>query len=764
MNIERWTGVVCLLTAALFAGCGEDEVLDGMGGGGAADQGVAPDAEPLPAPEVDGLAAPALTLDPFAVAIDASSGAAAPGAAFTFEARITRVDAPDVRFEWDVGDGQAGALDGPTVQVSFAAAGAHDVRVTVTDEDGAAVVAGATVFVFADDPGRRIGDVNGDGALDAADRAAVDGVFAAESALSADGFDRADIDRSGRLDAADRALLDAAIEDGRGPRVVLPAAGALGRKLQLITPALFDPAATITVRVGDGAPQVPARPEPGYALLTVPPDVGPAGASTVIVEADGVEVQRFDFEVLPTPAASAAPGARVIEALAAVQELATALPEVVDRSLVTLEADDTERAIVAGMLRVSLASFENHRAAFEEAFARMEPEGRAAFEQVALANDLDAVLAEIDGLRAELQRLGVARGSLRADLRAEGLIGVQRQALNAAQGAVLLDTLCAAQGIADVASKVAEINEIAAGFIDAFDFFPVNILPGVGQVIRFLSGISAAIGAITDVIAVVAEFLPEFGELQVEASAAVLLVGESATVSASIEIISLTKLCGKAADAAIGGLIETIQDTLTVRLARAIPFVGQAFRRRDFDRENAGFLTGLVFDVVGEISGAVIDALGIEEGLQSLAEKICGLLDDPNVPLGDEVLSSSCGSVAGGRFTCSEACLGSVTFSGETTICGEQRQGQTSIRCEEENQGGGECSCDTAGATLSATPEEGGGCFEDSEQCSGWASAVIVEVFDNDFSEENERAAVSEPFPDGTEICAFGCCITLSCP
>jgi hypothetical protein len=64
------------------------------------------------------------------------------------------------------------------------------------------------------------------------------------------------------------------------------------------------------------------------------------------------------------------------------------------------------------------------------------------------------------------------------------------------------------------------------------------------------------------------------------------------------------------------------------------------------------------------------------------------------------------------------------------------------------------CVCGDPGVTLE--PDDGCSTWPDATECTGWTS-----VIDPDHDGE---PAVTDPFEDGSEFCAYGCCITIVCP
>ncbi len=580
----------------------------------------------------------------------------------------------DVKYVWDLDGGEAAPgtpADGAVQSVSYAKEGFYLVSVTATDAGGDSTTAGTLIRVFPAGGKFLVGDVDGNGEVAQADWDVAKAHLDGEKLLSKEAFMRADVDLDNRLRADDLGLIENAVAGGLpAPEVLWPVQGSLGRKVRIIHPLLLDPSRTATV-VFDGAkPLVPVRGLPGYATFVVPPELDKPGTVKLQLELDGESAEEWDFEVLPLPEASPDPGSKVLLAMELLEKALVAYPEKLDTFLGVFSATPEQAAAVQGMMEVARDSFITHRQAFAEAFSKMEPEGRAAFEQIALANGLDEVLEKLQALDS-----GLVPG--------DGAPFAGACALTPGQAATLLGVLCAALDIADIASQVAEINSIAADYLGWFDWWPLNTLPIVGQVINFLSSLSNAISALTDLVGMIAEFLPDIGEMKVEASPLALELGGTAQAKAYVKILLGSKLCSAGLGSLIGSLMDQIKEMLTNKLGASIPLASSAFKQYDFDREKMDTVTGLVYDAVSGIVGAVVDALGLEDALTSLANAICDALSgDPWLPLGSDVLSASCGGMANGSWTCVEACIGGVTVKGKGEICGKPREAETGLECK----------------------------------------------------------------------------------
>jgi len=616
------------------------------------------------------LTPPELEYKTFNLVLEADSTMAAVGAPVHLKVRTGRGTADGtLTYAWALEGGTAAGEPADECDVTFDKAGTYLVSVEGKDEAGKTARAGVALQVVAEGA-HTVGDVDGDGTVAQADLDLLDSALDGAIALAPEEFDRADVDLDGRLRAFDRELVAKAVEAGeKAPSLLWPTQLGLGTKIRLIHPALLDPAAGALIAAGD-ADIVPVRGLPGYATFVLPPDAaeGPLSLKLVV---DGKEVQSFEVNVGPAPEASDPPGKKVVQAMdmlgAALADLPAAYKQYFDEVGVPAE----QQAAVLGMLQFAIDSHAAHKAAFVDAFNKMEPEGRAAFEQVARSNGLDEVIAE-------LQALADAQG--KADL-----LG----GLTPAQSANILSVLCAAKSISDISSKIAEINETAASYLAWFDWWPLKAVPIVGQVISFLSSISTAIGTITDIIDIASKFVPEPGDLGMDLSTKVLKVGESAAVKVFLTIKVLSKLCEAGAEEFIGWIMDQMNEKLTKRMASCMPLVSNAFASADYERDKMGSIVGLIYDAISAIAGKILDALGIEDLLKSLADAVCGLLQDPRLPLDPALAVPSCGG-AGASWTCTEACAGTVAFDAKKDVCGEEKEAKDSLQC----QGCGQDTCE----------------------------------------------------------------------
>ena len=163
-------------------------------------------------------------------------------------------------------------------------------------------------------------------------------------------------------------------------------------------------------------------------------------------------------------------------------------------------------------------------------------------------------------------------------------------------------------------------------------------------------------------------------------------MGDSTFVSVSVTINLGTKLCSEAANSMIEGLVEKMEEKITNRLGSSIPLVSSAFNAAKYDRDSMGTVVGLVYDAISAIAGAVLDAIGVEDILSGLADAVCGLIDDPNLPLEPEKLDASCGAAGGNSWTCTEPCAGGVSLEATAKVCGEDKKGGDGVTCNACNE------------------------------------------------------------------------------
>ncbi len=691
-----------LMAGLLLALSGAGLVACGGGGGGEAEDGIGTADVLLDVAGADitilpnGLEPPTLTLRPFTVVVETTATSAMVGQDVVVASRVARGAVEgDVTLVWDLDGATSSSAAGNAEQsITFGEPGRYAVSVQATDTAGNTAMAGVVVSVYEASQTFLVGDVDGDGAVASADLGAAQGELSGEAPLeSRQAYRRADVTLDGRVGADDIALIAQAVDAGAdAPTALWPGAGSLGTKVRLIHPALLDVGAEFQVQFGQAVAMTPVRGLPGYATFVVPPDFTTAQDTTVVLLKDGTVMEGFEFEILPLPAASSDPGARVLETMDLLQEQLDQLAPMLMVYFDALGVPEAEQAPIMGMLEVAVSSYSMHREAFVDAFARMEPEGRAAFEQIALANGLEAALGELQEVKTRLAEPDFFPGD--------------NQFMSVGTANFVMGVVCTAQQIADISGKVAEINEIASGYLDWFDWWPATSLPIVGQVITFLSSVSTAIGAITDIISAVQPFIPTFGDIRVNVTPASVMVGATVACSAELQLMLGANLCAAGSEILIENLVDAMTDQLSRRLGSMIPLASSAFEAVHYDRDEMGTILGLVYDAVGAIAGEIMDLLGVQEGLESLAADICEALGgNPWLPLSDDTLSASCGNLAGGSWTCTEDCIGSRSIDAERGVCGQQKTGSSAVTCEGCNGDNCQGCCSAQGCVPTASQD-----------------------------------------------------------
>ena len=106
-----------------------------------------------------------------------------------------------------------------------------------------------------------------------------------------------------------------------------------------------------------------------------------------------------------------------------------------------------------------------------------------------------------------------------------------------------------------------------------------------------------------------------------------------------------------------------------------------AFRRGRTNAANMGWVAAEVYGATGDIAGGIVEALGLEEALEGLAGAICGLIDDPDLPLDPSIIAATCGSAISGSWTCTASCVGAIRLNARTDVCDEEKRGEAFIQC-----------------------------------------------------------------------------------
>jgi hypothetical protein len=624
------------------------------------------------------LATPPNTLTPPAVvhqsftvflATDATMGA--PGQLFHLSGRIGRGEpSGTVTWSWtlDGGVAEGGVLDSEALAVSFASEEYYRVSVTATDDIGKQATSGVLLAVVKPESVGAIGDIDDNGIVEQADVDLFDDHTHGSALLTADEFRRADVDLDNRITANDRLLLEETVKEGwDSPRYLWPTQGSVGTRVRLMHSELLSPGAVALVVFGNNETLVPVRALAGYATFVVPPGQTQPGEISLKLTMNGQDVDDFPFTILPPTTSSAKPGEKLGKGLQKAGVLLQQFETMVATYTTTLDLPESERAIVQGMLSVSTASYTAGIDVFLATFDVLEPSAKAGMEMVALANGLDDLLVSIEALELSLTSVqGLPSGPWFID-------PVQAQAM--------IEVLCAANQLTEVAEMVSEVAAIAAAYLAWFDTWPEEDLPILGQVVHSLLDLATQTTAVVEIAQLVADYLPELTGVSVSCDAAHLDDGFSTSCSAGISISLTSSLCSDAASIGTGGILARLQAKLVNKIAGGIPLAGYAFEAAGFMDEKIDTLEALIVDAVKQFTAQVLDKFDIAGLLENLADTVCTMTDAPVLDLATDVLESSCGSFEGTSWTCDSECFGDMSISAQALVCGEEISGSFDLVC-----------------------------------------------------------------------------------
>ena len=762
--------IVMLLTAllSLHAGCGGDkknqsgpDIPDTAPGEGRAQT---PDVRADTQVPFSILTPPDFVPRAFSVVVEADTSIGTVGQSFSLKARTTRgTPKGEVSWAWHQ-DGKPHGGFTDSIQLSFSTAGVRMVEVTATDTKGESAVSGVLLVALNPEGSYTVGDVDGDGVLSEKDLALVEGHLAASGQLKPMQFAGADVDLDGKVTQLDVQVLATGVDSGLAPQYLSATEATLGTSLLMIHPALLAPSALAEIRFGPGQTVVPVRVEPGYASFVVPPKAVGVGSVKLIV--DGQEAAEFPLQVHEPPAASPQPGSSVTQALKDWEEALQTLGPVVHAELTIAGAEEQDVLALVAMVNAAAQAAAANRVAFEVAFEKMEKEGRAAFEQIALANGLPEAAARLERARE------IAAG-------AQGLPDM----MTPEQGQQFVASLCAATELAAASQQIAAINDIAGAYLIWFDWWPASDLPILDEVIGFLADVSNTMAAVADILAVVEQYLPQAGAPVLVADQAELDAGASATLSAAATVGVDSGLCVQLVGGGIGSLGEQLGQAWLRRVTAHLPLANQAFEAADFAQSDMDAAVALVHDVISDMIGKIVDEMGVEKMLAAVAGPVCDAAGTLEVPLLVTSHQADCGPMEGESWTCSPECGGTVTFTADVAVCGQESSLGASVVCEPPCAdctgccAGGSCmdvgdqdnqSCGSNGEPCAACPEHHGcnvgqctctsDCVEKgAPECVGDDIWVCTEVVD---SPPCNKLLFSEPCINDT-MCVGGKCACL---
>ena len=391
-------------------------------------------------------------------------------------------------------------------------------------------------------------------------------------------------------------------------------------------------------------------------FATLVPDFGSSSVRTagsqLQLMRSGRPYHVWNIEIQPLPAASPVPGATVVDATAGLRDLMDTMPTIAAAWALEFGATDGDEAVFDGLVATALEDLGPALDDFEAIFLNLDPETQALYEQLALANGLDDAFAELERGNAAADRLMLSMMEISTD-----------------NGSRLVDLICAANAVVNVSAQIARINETVSRYLTILSYVGY-VLPPVRLLTAALSRVSTLISIVTGAIEVVAPYVPRLDRnVSVGASATQLVVGDSATLTMQVTVISLTTLCAQAGSAVVGTLVDRMKGVLQRGIARLIPGVSTLFARAQWDRDEMSFFVGRAYDGIGAIAGRVVDAVGVETALSNMADRVCAYVSDPVIPVNSDSYDATCGTVVSGVWTCTEACVGETPRSARPSTC-----------------------------------------------------------------------------------------------
>ncbi len=519
----------------------------------------------------------------FAVIVSADRGIGVPGTPFKLDAAIAANASTASSFSWSINGGSSASSD-PSPEFTFDEPGDYLVDVSVQNDQGTAVTDGVLIKVF--EPGQT---------------------------------------------AATTAQIS-------------PASGMPSTFVQIKSPALDDPQASIQVMVAEGDPFEPFRPELGTANLLIPLDAADNITGPVAIQikllADGALVDTFDFSLSPPPTLIDPPGMIVTTALGIGPDLLAEAEDNLVEFLSGIEADllPEEQALVQAFLRFPKARYEQVRDAFAPLMGGMDASTRTIVDQAMIANGI--TLADLEDLAPQSKAFRFAKNS----------------------NDELIDNLCKFHDLVDRIQVIAKGLSYAAQVLNAVGvatagtpaglptIAAANVIGELTRAAKFLMLLSDLVPRVSDDLLVTA--IPNV--LMLDSDKAIVQVKARLTKSDGCQRANTANsLIDFAADEIAKLLAEDLVDRIASRT-----FGRQNFRRtlRTSRNDSAAvdeainqikrFLAAIVADIIKANEDVfVLDAL-----IKPIIDKICATRDSDTLELQPEemILTQSPDNV--GRF------------------------------------------------------------------------------------------------------------------
>ncbi|MCU0866437.1 MAG: PKD domain-containing protein [Planctomycetes bacterium] len=632
---------------------------------------------------------PSLQIPAFDVTVTADRPTGVPGTTFTFTA-TSSAGATPIRYDWQLPDGSLAT--GPAVEFVPTATGSLITTVIATDARGRRVESEvlATVFPPAGRPATGLldvpraalpGDANNNGALELVDALRCARVAnRTEPVADAAEVLRLDADLDGRLSKGDLDFVAGAL-DGTAtvPTSLLPARGAPGRVVRVQAPILLDPATTVRVRIGGSAPFLLDRVELGFGAFVVPLDL-PAGPTTVALEADGTAVTEFEFDVLPSYVATAAPGALFGQLDALASALRPQARIGLEQSIGAAGLSAEQRQLLTTLWDTGFAQAAAAEAEVRAIMATLPPDAIALLEQIAVANGLLEQLAEgqeLAGIAAEASPLVLSDDQL-------GALCTFAAYKTTIVGTAFswASTACTWGGTA-AAIALATLAAIGS----------TTVVVPAGVVATLTALVSACVGASVPLAVneVVAEIAPDMklARLALTASPEVL---DPPQVDSSELRISLTVPVDPSLCRGGSKLSELVAKKAIEKVLGKAPLVGNVVRLiKLLPKKVKEQLLGPIVDLIAAGVGRALDESGIAAELDAVGQFLCqlgtvfgatidpnGVLTGPDPAVGTLQLAAA-GTEDPSIYTGDPTQRTSVTFRASKMICGETLEARATV-------------------------------------------------------------------------------------
>jgi len=634
------------------------------------------------------------------IAIDGDRSTGVPATHFNLAGRVVQSSSTVDHWHWAITDGRE--FDASTISVSFQAPGVYGVTLTARDGNNntAQTETGLQVFDPASQgpPGlglpAQVGDVDGDGKITLKDAYLIAKHANGLAPLPPAATSAGDIDLDGQVKPSDAILLGQAVAAQQPlPSSLLPTHGAPGTRINVISPSLLDPTATIEIQVGQSAwVQQPLRPARGYSTFVIPLDVSKEGSLEVTpgpvqvnLRSNGIVIETFSFQVdtpAPLPANPKAELARLLADYLQILELnQAAMRQIIDAS--SLSNDEKELLLAAFNLAQQDVTTEvaQLRAVLDQ------PNADALAKLFFLYADANGYPAFRKSLTTFL---ALEAPALRAKLEALSTLGPKASVDD------ILSTLCLIKGLAGQIDTGGQVLgwSCDALLVSALIAAAVPAAEEATPALLFSWATScASTEAFLEVPLLIDSFLNKMdADLRFKAMPENPQPGENVNLRAEIELVGVDDLCAFSVGTGTDKLIEALAKEAVRRL----------LQKKLALRALSGIVNLLSPDVLKKLEerlskavGRTIDETAIGKSLEDLTNRLCDNFN-AGAPILDDLSKIGMGPVpdvgtltfpgdGSGLYMCpqSEAgAAGGVLFTAKRKICGADKERQVTVACE----------------------------------------------------------------------------------